>query len=234
MIRSIGVWGDSILRGVVLDQVELRYKRLQEGAVDMFAKLFPGEVKNHSRFGCTAPRAELSLQKALNNGDTQDLMLLEFGGNDCDFDWVKVSDNPDAPHQPNTPLNDYKKAIIQMIDSIKAAGKCPVVMTLPPIDANRFFDWVTSPDNVNANNVLRFLKEKQFIYRQQERYSMALERIAIDCKVKIIDVRSAFLEKRDLQNYLCDDGMHPNADGQKIIMDVFRASFSSQDFVMEN
>ena len=33
--------------------------------------------------------------------ENPDIVLLEYGGNDCAFNWDEVADNPDANHLPN-------------------------------------------------------------------------------------------------------------------------------------
>ncbi|OLA61120.1 MAG: hypothetical protein BHW37_01125 [Firmicutes bacterium CAG:272_52_7] len=39
-------------------------------------------------------------------------------------------------------------------------------------------------------------------------------------KIPMIDIRSAFLVKRDYSDYLCEDGIHPNERGHKLIKDT--------------
>ena len=54
-VPKIVVWGDSILKGVVLDEAAGRYRLLKDGAVNAFSQFFHIKVKNNSHFGCTAP-----------------------------------------------------------------------------------------------------------------------------------------------------------------------------------
>lgn len=84
-IAKIDIWGDSILKGVILDEAVGRYRLLRENAVTAFSQLFHIDVRNHSHFGCTAPKALVNIDKTLASGLSTDLVLLEFGGNDCDF-----------------------------------------------------------------------------------------------------------------------------------------------------
>ena len=62
------------------------------------------------------------------------------------------------------------------------------------------------------------------IYRYQEKYSLAVERLARETDCPLVDLRSAFLEKRSLLPYLCEDGIHPNDAGQKLIHDALAAA----------
>lgn len=225
VISKIDVWGDSILKGVVLDEAVGRYRLLKNGAVSAFASLFHVDVKNHSHFGCTAPKALANLGRTISAGLDAEVVLLEFGGNDCDFDWAEVSADPRGLHHPNTRYEDFVTAMQNMIDTLLSRGIKPVLMSLPPIDSVRFFNWITRPDNVDPDRVLEFLGEKDFIYRHQERYSRAITRLAYENSLPLVDVRDAFLKERDLGDCLCLDGIHPNERGQKIIESVFAAQY---------
>ena len=225
VISKIYVWGDSILNGVVLDEAAGRYRLLKNSAVNAFAQLFHLEVKNHSHFGCTAPKALANLDRTLNSGFDTDMVLLEFRGNDCDFNLAEVSLDPDGEHKPNTSYEDFVEAMQKMIQTLLAKGITPVLMSLPPIDSFRFFDWVTKPENIDADKVLSFIGEKEYIYRHQERYSRAITRLAYENGLPLIDVRDAFLKEKNVNQCLCADGIHPNEKGQKLIQDVLSTQY---------
>jgi lysophospholipase L1-like esterase len=61
------------------------------------------------------------------------------------------------------------------------------------------------------------------IYRYQENYSRAIEKIAKEAEVDCIDLRGAFLSNRRIDDLLCEDGIHPNTNGQKVIEGAFMA-----------
>lgn len=225
IISSITVWGDSIMRGVIFDAAASKYKFLKNSAVSLFTKTFPIRVDNRSRFGTTAPRALEAMRKSLTGTDESELILLEFGGNDCDYNWAEVSKDPYADHQPNTPIPQFHTALREMIQTVQAAGKRPAVMSLPPIDSTRYFDFITTPENVDSDRVLTFLSDKEFIYRHQERYSNAVCRVAAEMKVPLIDVREKFLMQRNVRKFLCIDGIHPDEEGQKLIHEVFADTY---------
>ena len=221
MITKIGVWGDSILKGVILDDAAGRYRLMKDGAVNCFAKLFHMDVSNHSHFGCTAPKALANLDRSIERGLDEDLILLEFGGNDCDYNWSAVSADPGGLHMPNTPYVSFIDSVQKMISTLLARGIRPVLTNLPPIDAYRYFDWITSQEGIDRENILSFLGEKEYIYRHQEKYSAAMERLAYANNLVILNVREAFLDERRLGNCLCADGIHPNEKGQALIQGVF-------------
>ncbi|MGN0471106.1 MAG: SGNH/GDSL hydrolase family protein [Acutalibacteraceae bacterium] len=218
IIKKIGIWGDSILKGVVFDEAVGKYRSLKNCAVNLIKnRNLNIDIKNNSRFGCTAPKAEKNLEQFLNDGYRADLVLLEFGGNDCDYNWAEVSADPDSEHSPNTPLSKFIDSMHNMINLLIKHKIQPVLMNLPPISAEKYFDWITKPDNVNPDNVLHWLKEKYVIYRQQENYSHAIDNMAREYNIPLIDVREPFLEIRDYDNYLCVDGIHLNEKGQALM-----------------
>lgn len=225
VITKIDVIGDSILKGVVLDDIGGRYRLLKTGAVKAFSQLFSIDVKNHSHFGCTAPKALASLDRTLAADEGADLVLLEFGGNDCDFNWAEVSKDPTAKHNPNTPYEEFVETMQSMIRTCRSNGCTPVLMSLPPIDSIRFFDWITRPVNVDPEHIMEFLGDKDYIYRHQERYSRAIVRLAYENMLPLVDVRDAFLSQKYLSRLLCADGIHPTEAGQKLIEDVFAARY---------
>lgn len=221
VIKNIGIWGDSLLKGIVLDEENGKYRTLKQCSVNLFNKVFPISIKNNSRFGCTAPKALENLKRSLEKGFQADAVLLEFGGNDCDYNWVEVSDHPEQEHQPHTPFEEFTSTMKRMVELLLKHKICPLLMNLPPIDAGRYFDWISQLKGVKGERVLQWLKQKDIIYRQQERYSIAIEKLAYKERLPLIDVRDRFLTLRNYRDYLCLDGIHLNESGQKILGEAF-------------
>ncbi len=66
-----------------------------------------------------------------------------------------------------------------------------------------------------------WLGDIRTIYIHQERYSRAVEKIALEVQVPLIDLRGAFLKAGDVKELLCEDGTHPNTLGQKVMASSF-------------
>jgi lysophospholipase L1-like esterase len=160
------------------------------------------------------------LQKRLDNGKTYDFAVIEYGGNDCDFNWKAIAEKPDAEYAPNTPLEIFVSTYRQIIAVLKARCIEPILTTLPPLEPQRFFDWFCR--GLNKANVLKWLGGTvNTIYRVQENYSHLVEQIALETKTRLVDLRGAFLRHGNIAGLLCADGTHPNTAGQKIITDTF-------------
>lgn len=213
--KSVQVFGDSILRGSVWNPAAGRYVTLAENGVALFRAEFGGDIDNQSRFGCTAQRGCVLLERELQKSHAQ-VCVLEYGGNDCNFNWKEISEHPTARHDPVTSPAAFEALYRRMISAVREAGKIPVVMSLLPLDAGRYFAWITRT-GLCAQAILEWLGDVARIYRFQEMYAGILERVAFSTKTPYVDVRSAFLAEKHFGELFCVDGIHPNKAGHNLI-----------------
>lgn len=218
MKKKILVVGDSLSKGVVLDEEKKKYKILNNCFFNLLADKLNADMFNASRFGFTVKQGMNVLKSKIEKVDP-DIVVIEFGGNDCDFLWDDIAANPDFDHIPKTPLDEFDRSINNMIDYIQQKGKQPVLATLPPLYADNYFRWFTGCDKEKGIRILKWLKDVWHIYWWQERYSNCVQYIANKRKISCIDVRRTFLQKKDFQEYICTDGIHPNEAGHKLIFE---------------
>jgi lysophospholipase L1-like esterase len=219
IFKRVGVFGDSILKGIQLDFENKRYRvenNIDVGSIERKHSLV---INNYSMFGCTIKKGISMLQKRLTHEQNYDIVVVEYGGNDCDFLWKEIAERPDEEHNPNTPTEMFVNIYRQIIETLKAKHIMPVLTTLPPIDPQRFFDWFCA--GLNKDNIMRWLGSVNAIYRSQETYSHLVEKIALETKTRLVDIRSEFLKHRRIEDLLCEDGTHPNTKGQEIITNCF-------------
>ena len=143
---------------------------------DSYSKVSGVIVKNYASFGCTLGKGWRILRRHLGELSGYDRVILEFGGNDCDFDWAQVSADPTADHHPKTPLAEFEASYAALVQEVRAQGGHPVLITLPPLDAPRYFRWISR--DLEADRIMTFLGDVERIYRWQEMYSMAVCRVA--------------------------------------------------------
>lgn len=217
--RIISIWGDSILKGIVLDDESGRYKVLEQNCVRGFEEQTGTSVRNKSGFGMTIGRALGKIKKslALTPPVPGEIVLIEYGGNDCDFFWDKVAEHPETEHLPHTPLKRFGELLQQLLDTFKAKSVLPVLMTLPPIDAEKYFAWISR--GLDAEKILAWLGDVQSIYRWHEAYSNVILETACRNNLRLIDVRKDFLVNRTCSSLHCSDGIHLNEAGQKLMLD---------------
>jgi lysophospholipase L1-like esterase len=163
----------------------------------------------------------LRLRKSiLNHEQRMKAMVMDFGGNDCDFKWLEIAEDPKAPHPPAYSVEKFLKIYRGMIQKLKAHGILPVLTTLPPLEPRRFLNWWCRGGD--EETVIRWMGGSVCnVYAHQEKYSRAVERLAQEEQVPLVDIRGEFLKYGRLDETICMDGTHPNTKGQKLITTAF-------------
>ena len=225
MIQSVCVFGDSVAKGVVFDAIKNKYVLLRDCFANTLQNIGRFTIKNYARFGATIHKGAEILQKHREELPKYDYIALEFGGNDCDFDWSEVADAPNSDHQPKTPVPKFEACYAAMVREIKKSGGNPVVLSLPPIDAQRYFKWISR--GLDADNILHWLGDVEHIYRWHEMYNLAVCRVAKEEQIPLLDISSAFLETAHYQDLICEDGIHPNEKGHQLITSVLEVYIKS-------
>lgn len=217
--KNITVWGDSILKGVILDENAGKYKVMKDNSISTFAQITGFNVKNNAFFGMTSTRALNKISTFIDKQITGkgNIVIIEFGGNDCDFNWSEVANSPDSSHQPKTTIDSFKKTLQNMIDMFRGKGITPVLMNLPPLEPERYFNWISK--GLSRENILHWLGDVARIYRWQEAYNNAVEWVSRQKNCRMIDVRESFLIDPDYSSQFCTDGIHPNEKGHKKILE---------------
>ena len=149
--------------------------------------------------------------------------FIEYGGNDCDFDWMKIADSPAEDYAPKTSLEEFRIRFVGLIDRIRELGSTPVIISLPPILSDRYFSYFSSRmTERQKENVISWLGgDVGIISRWHETYNRSLFVIAGQTQTEIIDVTAPFDTFRgDLRTLFCADGIHPNAYGYRLIADA--------------
>ena len=216
---NVELFGDSILKGIQIKPINKKYYINNEIDIDKLSEKYLLQVKNYSSFGCTVTKGNSLLKKRLEKEIACDAIIMDYGGNDCDYNWKAISENPEGDFSPNTPIELFTETYCDIIDQLKNRGILPILTTLPPLQEENFFDWFCK--DLNKTNILKWLGEIKNIYYHQEVYSKAIEKIALEKQVPLVDIRGAFLKAGNINELLCEDGTHPNTAGQKVIATSF-------------
>ncbi len=216
---GVGVFGDSILKGIQVNPLNKKYCIDNQIEKEFVKGKYPIEVHNYSSFGCTVIKGKNQLLKRLNQNINCEAIIMDYGGNDCDYNWKLIAENPEGSFQPNTPIDVFKSTYSDIIITLKSRGILPILTTLPPLEPHKFFDWFCK--DLNKENVMKWLGDVFTIYKHQESYSKVIQEIAMEQEVPLIDLRSEFIKAGNVEALLCEDGTHPNAMGQHLIAVAF-------------
>ncbi len=230
-MKRIFIFGDSILRGVYFSSETGRHKLF----ADRFSLLREdAEVVNCSIMGATittgerlvkqrlepacVPATELQegtdkAESADKQPDGGDVVIFEYGGNDADYRWKDISENPSGAFLPNTPQDRYAARYGECVDYAKRTGARVFLCSLVPLDEARYMDWISR--GLSRSNILKWLGDPSRLFRRQEDYSRTAERVAARCGCPVIDLRTPFLSR--IPELLSDDGIHPTPDGHRLI-----------------
>ena len=216
---NIAALGDSLTRGVVLNS-ENRYSVLKGSFIDIISEKLNLSIKNYAKFGCTIGFGHNVIDRHSSDISATDVTFLEFGGNDCDFDWRGIADNPTSEHTPKTILDSFKVQFLSLIERVRTLGSKPIILSLPPIDSNAYFSFISRFMNEEQRaNIVRWLGgDIDIITRWHETYNKALFEISESTGTPIIDITSPFENYNgDMMALMCSDGIHPNAQGHELI-----------------
>ena len=217
-MKTVSVYGDSLLKGVSL--VGNRYTVCSRTAA-AFAEAHGIELLNRSYFGATVEKGLQRLNRDIaNKAPLGEYTVLEFGGNDCDFDWAQVAADPAGEHLCKVPPERFLQLMGAAVAAVRSVGGKPLLTTLPPIDPKRYLDWICR-DGLSRERILQWLGDLNAIYRWQEHYATLVRRLSESCRVPLVDLRESFLSRRRMDGLLCDDGIHPTDAGHELILAAF-------------
>ena len=215
----IAALGDSITKGVVLND-QNRYSAAEQSFLDILSSELDLRVDNYGKFGCTVSYGNSVLERHAADIADSDYTFIEYGGNDCDFDWIKIAQDHHGEHKARTPLEEFTEELSSRVTKIKELGSVPVLITLPPILSDTYFSFLSrSMSDEQKNNIKEWLGgDVGIITRWHESYNRVLFQVANQTRTQIIDITTPFDTFRgDLTSLYCADGIHPNARGHKLI-----------------
>ena len=210
------IYGDSLLKATVPDE-DMHYRfHLPEVMAQYPTDRL--EVVNRAKMGATVTKGLSLVEHDVQRGMDARWALVAYGGNDSDFDWEAIAAAPEQEHLPHTVLPEFIEKLRCAVQELASAGVQPVLMTLPPIDGQRYFRFISR--RADGGSILRWLGDVGRIYRHQELYSDAVAALAMTEGLPLIDVRRQFLPMRDLPRYIAADGIHLTMTGYRCLFDT--------------
>jgi len=225
-MKNILAFGDSVLQGILVENEKIhvnprRFTKLLEEKMDI-------SIENKGQIGSTIARLDKAMErydKRLQSPEYDTIVLL-FGGNDSDFDWQAISDNPSDTHLCKTELEQFTRIYHEKINYLKSLGKQVTLLSLPPIDPEKYFRWISRGKDADA--ILSWLHgDVRLIMNWHEMFNLAVFHIAAMAGVPVLDISSCFLSRPNYTNMICEDGIHPNQEGHQLIADALALQISA-------
>lgn len=219
-IKSVIVWGDSILKGIISSEDLTQIRPSEINALQMAGEKLAIEINNKSIYGAHIIKLQSTQTKNLNKGLTADIALIESGTNDCDYEWNDVCTKPFSEITQKVPLADFKHIASEMVDTSRENKITPVLVTAPDLAIPYWKEYITR--GLDKEKIAQFIGHDPYVLlRNQEEYMEALRQIAKEKNVQLIDMRVEFRKTSDPMSLMCKDGVHPNIEGHKLMADVF-------------
>lgn len=232
---NLVILGDSNAKGVIRD-IQDKYVVEPNSAVNIISEQMQCEMHNISFFGQTLEKAYKKgfVEKVLEyKSDTlRNIVAINLGGNDSDYDWSKVSKEPTSRHSSRTNLNNFEKYYRESIHFLRENGFEVYMCTLLPFVPKLYFDTVVSKLG-SAHNIMFYLdNDVNNLLTDQITFNEKITQIANDEQVKLLDVRTLIQKNKNWKKLYCDDGIHLSAKGHeylaKKILDTYVFKHNSQ------
>ena len=210
MATRIFVYGDSLLKATEPDENFHYHFHISE----VIGKYVPKgiEIVNRAKMGATVRKGKSLVEHDLARGMDAKYAILDYGGNDCDFNWDEVAENPEAEHHCHTEMPVFLQTLQEITDSLRQRGVQPVLMTLPPVDGERYLDCICRK-GLDKSRILRWLGSANTITRYQKWYSDSVAEFARKQQLPLVPAREAFLADDSFGKLIAADGIHLNQGG---------------------
>jgi len=135
------------------------------------------------------------------------------------YDWKAIAADPSGKHDAQMDLVAYKALYINKIAQARAHGQEPVLVSLPIMDEDRYFAYITRGMSMQERkNVLYWLGGHiERLRNIHALYNLSLFRIAAQQCVHIIDVTSPMLNSIYFDELLERDGVTLSSAGEVLV-----------------
>ena len=135
------------------------------------------------------------------------------------FDWKAIASNPSGHHEPQIDLVAYKALYTNKIAQARACGQEPVLVSLPIMDEDRYFAYITRGMSMQERkNVLYWLGGKTERLRNiHAMYNLSLFRLAAVQCVHLVVITSPMLASTHFDELLDQDGVTLSPAGEAMV-----------------
>ena len=200
------VFGDSILKGVItIPNSGKLFDTTENDSLTLAQKELGFELDNRSIYGNITSKGLVKLQKFFEKGGEADFCVIEFGSNDCDYDWGTLVQK--------VPLEQYLENLASMVNLCRTNKVTPLMMGLIPYVCDDWFKTIIKGQDEAA--ILNFLGgTAETLGKNQLIYKNAQADFIQKNNVQFLDPWTIFEGHKEL---MCYDGIHPNEKGYELL-----------------
>lgn len=200
------VFGDSILKGVItIPNSGKLFDTTENDSLSLAQKELGFELDNRSIYGNITSKGLIKLQKFFEKGGEADFCIIEFGSNDCDYDWGTLVQK--------VPLAEYLENLAAMVKLCREHKVTPLMMGLIPYVCDDWYQTIIKGQNEAA--ILDFLGgSSETLGKNQLIYKDAQADFVQKNNVQFLDPWTIFEGHKEL---MCYDGIHPNEKGYELL-----------------
>lgn len=135
------------------------------------------------------------------------------------YDWKAIAADPSGVHQPQLDLVAFKALYTNKIAQARACGQEPVLVSLPVMDCDRYFAFITRGMTIQERKNLLFWLggSTERLRNLHDLYNLALFRLASLQCVHIVDITSPMLAHPHYSDLLERDGITLSSQGQSFM-----------------
>ena len=194
------IYGDSLLKATVPDE-QFRYHFHLPEVMERYSGR-QTEVVNRSKMGATIRKGQARGARPAAGHAGAITPSLPTAATTAISIGTPCRTAPGRVICPGPRWRTSSRSLLQMLRQLKDKGVQPVLMTLPPIDAQRYLDFLCR-NGRSKERIMDWLGDTQHIYRHQELYSDTVARLAYETGTPLIGVREIFLGEKRLPGLYC-------------------------------
>jgi len=205
--------GDSVTKGRVWAEGD-RPRITRNNYPALLARLLPGaNVINAGVTGDTSGDLLARFETSVA-AHHPEVVVIEGGGNDCNFRWADVAAEPTADHAPIVSERTFAANLAALVERARSIGAKSILTTLPPLDSARYYAYLRQ---IYSDAIAPFICRVGGIYYWHERYSRIVGDVGRASGAAVARVRELFLSTGDFFCLISHDGIHPSEAGYRIV-----------------
>ncbi len=220
--------GDSNSKGIITNNSRLSIAKVT--AAGLVANHFKYPLTNLSYFGQTLAKVcgrgffDKVVAKKQEGG--RNLVVINLGSNDADYNWLDVEALGGTNHTPRTLPHEFEASYIDFIRLLRNSGFEVRICTLLPLVSERYFDS-TLVNLCSEDKILELLDgNKNNLIHHQEIFNNIIKEISHKEQVPVINLREMVLSTPNWHDLYGEDGIHLTESGQEFMANKVISSFN--------